>query len=112
LVAVNSCGLDTINKMISISPVTSINNDLAFEKLSIFPNPNSGQFQLQIDGLKVKNLHVTLLNVLGQNIMQRKLEVSNGYINEHFNLNANSSGVYLLRIAEGSKMITKRIVVY
>ena len=112
LVAVNSCGLDTIIQVISISPITSINNELAFEKLSLFPNPNNGQFQLQIDGLRANNLDVTILNVLGQNIIQRKLEVNNGYKNEDFNLSAHSRGVFLIRIAEGNKMITNRVVVY
>jgi len=114
LVAVNACGLDTIVQEVTIEAIinTSTNSLLPFDLLSIFPNPNNGQFQLQMEGLQTNVLEVVLLNVLGQTILERRIAVNNGLVNEQFNLNSKNAGMFLIRIGHGDNLISKRFLVY
>ncbi len=73
-IVTNTCGSDTSFFPISVKPggschtsVASISNE-DVGNLSVFPNPNNGQFFIEINSVKDENANVTISNILGEQI--------------------------------------------
>ncbi len=75
----------------------------------IYPNPNNGQFLIQIIGHGGKNLKVDFVNVLGETVLtinQKNLADTYTQIVE---LN-HPNGIYIMRCLLGDEVITKKII--
>ena len=78
------------------------------EQLSIYPNPNNGNFNVQLSN-KISNVQLELFNVLGQTIYSSKLANTHSEIN----LSARAAGIYLYRIfnEQGNTLGTGKLVI-
>lgn len=75
--------------LVNIEPLESLE-----EHISIFPNPNQGQFQLKIDLEETKNRQIRVLNSLGQVIWQKESRENQISID----LDQAPAGFYFLKI--------------
>lgn len=99
--------LDDIN--ISGTPLT-IDEASSNAAFSIFPNPNSGVFQIQMSYEHSKNIKVEIVNTMGQTIFtEKKINV----IDNHFNINlpTQPTGMYFLKLTDNDKMETVRFLI-
>lgn len=91
--------------------VTSLlsTEDFDFESsFSLYPNPNNGQFTIKFNNAKDVKLEV--YDVRGRAVLSQEYNVS-GQFNETINLGNVQSGMYLLKVNNGGKTITKKVVV-
>lgn len=81
--------------------------------LTVFPNPNSGDFNVQmILGSNVDQVSLEVLNVLGQVIYSSIPSVQNGIFSETVDLGASaSSGIYFVRIFVDGKEYLRKVMV-
>ena len=81
-------------------------------KMSMFPNPNKGQFSIVFEGLKEtnNNIDVTLFNSQGELIYATKID-SNG--NRDFDINTGNllNGVYFLHVKTDTRSFNNKIVI-
>lgn len=86
-------------------------NSESFEinDLSIYPNPNNGTFNLAFAPTS-NDVMVNVYDIRGRQILTKTYQV-NGLFDEILQLNNTESGVYLVTIQDGSRKITKKIVV-
>lgn len=108
------CPIDSTNK----STVTGIHrikgeaDSTSFVK--IFPNPNNGLFTLEVNmapTAATEQIKIELVNAVGQVVYQKLVSNSNGYINEHMELESTVPiGVYFLQVTIGSKVETTRMM--
>ncbi|HIC30719.1 MAG TPA: T9SS type A sorting domain-containing protein [Flavobacteriaceae bacterium] len=92
----------------TIQPVLST-EDFDFESsFSLYPNPNNGQFTIKFNNAKDVKLEV--YDVRGRSVLSQEYNVS-GQFNETINLGNVQSGMYLLKVNNGGKTITKKVVV-
>jgi hypothetical protein len=77
-------------------------------KVSVYPNPNHGQFTIQADGLKEK-LDITLTDVSGKIILKRQM-ASPG--KEEIEIGNYPKGRYLLRLSSAGKIKVEKVVVW
>lgn len=82
--------------------------EFSLSGLSIFPNPNNGQFTIKFNNAKDVKLEV--YDVRGRAVLSEDYNVS-GQFNETINLGSVQSGMYLLKVNNGGKIITKKIIV-
>jgi len=82
--------------------------EFSLSGLSIFPNPNNGQFTVKFNNAKDVKLEV--YDVRGRAVLSQDYNVS-GQFNETINLGSVQSGMYLLKVNNGGKTITKKIIV-
>ena len=82
--------------------------EFSLSGLSIFPNPNNGQFTIKFNNAKDVKLEV--YDVRGRAVLSQDYNVS-GQFNETINLGSVQSGMYLLKVNNGGKTITKKIIV-
>jgi len=79
------------------------------ENISLYPNPNNGQFNLNFDSKNNGTYKVTITDLLGRAIFSQNREILIGENN--LELNINNSGIYLVSISNNYINITKKVIV-
>lgn len=91
--------------------VTNIEESLADIQFQLFPNPSSGKFVIDFEGLESNNqpLEISVFNLLGHSFygtiipnQQRFLEIDVSNV---------SAGIYFVNVKNGDKTYTKRILI-
>ncbi|MFN7014736.1 MAG: T9SS type A sorting domain-containing protein [Bacteroidia bacterium] len=77
--------------------------------INLYPNPNNGNFSVQF-APSSNNIGVTVFDMRGRVIYDRKYQ-NNGLFDETIHLESVQSGIYLVKIQDGSRSLTKKIIV-
>lgn len=81
-------------------------------KVTVYPNPNRGTFNIRAEGLDGK-LGIIISDMSGKLIMQREMTSQNEPANEMtVDLNSHPKGQYLLRLSSGEGMQVEKVVVW
>ncbi len=81
------------------------------ESISIFPNPNSGEFSINFEAFTgKKSVELSINNNVGQVVYESKVDFSGSH-SEPVSLKGLDKGVYFLNVSDGSEQSTHRIVV-
>ncbi|MBO0357759.1 T9SS type A sorting domain-containing protein [Hymenobacter sp. BT186] len=76
--------------------------------VSMYPNPSTGVVKLDVRGANAKgNLHVQVINLLGQTVYSAKLQ--DNFTNE-VNLSGLAGGIYTLKVQTGSEFTSRQLV--
>jgi len=79
------------------------------ESMSVYPNPNSGQFTIDFFTPIRQDIYVTLMNIQGQEIFSKIVESTNKYKEAvHENL---EPGIYFLMVKTQSNVKTQKIII-
>jgi subtilisin-like proprotein convertase family protein len=98
-----SLNLCTYQDLLSVA-----DNEIA--DFTLFPNPNSGSFTVQLNGATSSDYEINVYDIRGRRIFEKKPVVNGGVLLETINLNA-EAGVYLLEVqSEGRKSVKKFII--
>jgi hypothetical protein len=82
-----------------------------FENITLFPNPNTGTFNVKGSINTKKDVKIEVLNALGQTVYSSALPVINNLLNQHIALPETAKGTYLMRIhAEGQQKVLRFII--
>ncbi|MQP24434.1 T9SS type A sorting domain-containing protein [Flavobacterium sp. LMO8] len=77
--------------------------------VNLYPNPNNGSFSVQFTP-SAQKLAITVFDMRGRVIYNKNYQ-NNGLFNETIQLDNVQQGVYLVKIQDGSRSLTKKIVV-
>ena len=100
---------DTSSLTLSVTNV-GIKELQSLSQLEIYPNPNNGDFKLKITSTKASETHISLLNMLGQEVWADTKTLSAG--NQEMDLSTNVAvGVYILRLNNEDGQVQKSVVV-
>jgi subtilisin-like proprotein convertase family protein len=92
----------------AITPLDINEFDLA--NFSIFPNPNSGSFNIKLNTTTNNKIGVEVFDLRGRSIYNNSYN-SNSNFNQTIDLNNAQSGMYLVKISDGERSATKKIIV-
>lgn len=93
----------------SVGILASIQNRNDETLVEVYPNPNEGEFTLEIAGFN-GNFQVSVLNGIGQIVFDKQLVVSE-FHEEQFDLKNTNAGLYFVRIVGDGINETKRIII-
>ncbi len=94
--------------VVKIGSVANVNSvSLAESKISIFPNPASTSFNIDLGGVAASN--ITLTDIQGHLVTQFDATNSQGVIN--IPVNDYAVGMYFVNVYAGNEIVTKKIVV-
>lgn len=91
-------------------PVLAVNDLVVDNLFSIYPNPNNGEFSIQVNSSSSNNILVEVYDLRGRLILNKSYNNS-GNLNEKLNLGNVQSGIYLVNVNDGSRKSTKKIVI-
>ena len=80
-----------------------------FNEIGLYPNPNNGTFNIQFTPSSEK-VNVVVFDLRGRVIFDKQYQ-NNGLFNESIQLDNVESGIYLVRIQDGSRKTAKKIVI-
>ena len=100
-----------------LAPLMGNNNNLTYElenqhghSVNIFPNPSSGELNVELHSLMGQNAEISIYNSLGQMLKTISIdEVQHGV--QSIDVSNLRSGTYLMRIETTDEKITKRFIV-
>ncbi len=110
LTAVNECGASTLQQDVPIV-IPGTKNFTLFQKMTLFPNPNSGAFTLQLEGEPRQELEFLLYNALGQLISRSESDFSFGALEKRFDYPNLQSGLYTLCVRAGDQQVYLKLIV-
>ena len=91
----------------NITPLSISEFDLADFK--VFPNPNKGEFTIKLHSNSSK-INIDVYDLRGR-VIYKNNYANSGDFNEKINLNHIQSGVYILKVSDGLRKSTKKLVV-
>ena len=86
-------------------------DETAFTGFNVYPNPNSGVFTLQFDTFDTRKTTVELFDVRGRQVNQRVYNNTPQFFKERIDFGEVSKGLYLLKISNGNKFTTRKLVI-
>jgi len=113
IVTDNNCGYtDTaVSNQIVMSVGVGIKNVINDNNLKIYPNPNSGSFNITGQTSSSQSLDIEVLNTIGQSVYHTTWTPVNNKINENLQLSDLPSGIYTLRARSGEGISTVRFTI-
>lgn len=109
LTATGPCGSDTYTFVVTITQVGLQDNDLA-QTLSLFPNPNDGNFTLKFDFTTQKDVTIEVMDVRGR-IVFSDIENNIMSYNKQIGLVDAESGMYIVRIITTEGVVTEKVTI-
>jgi hypothetical protein len=82
------------------------------QDIKIYPDPSNGYFTLNISGMSINALEISVINSKGELIESKLLNNVSGSASAGFNLSGQPGGIYFLKISSGSKLLgTKKLII-
>lgn len=109
LTVTNDCGSTTVTDTILISQV-GIEDNLLAAKVSVYPNPTQGVFDIRFDQLNLEDVEIVLSTVEGKQVVKEKIGSVRGIFTHRMDLSDNlARGSYVLQIISSQGVTHKRI---
>jgi len=89
---------------------TGVNDVDLLNNVSVYPNPNDGQFTLQVNNPETADLVIELMDVQGQTIYKNEVKSVMNY-NEEIDASAFAKGIYYLRVNNGTDIKVQKVVI-
>ena len=102
------CTLD-LPVTVDVVPVGLVDNLLGHE-VKVYPNPNTGTFNLEFSLDRKSDLDIAVYNNTGQKIYHEALDRFTGDYRKGINLEFVPAGIYHLRITEGNQSYDRKLI--
>jgi hypothetical protein len=109
VVTLSGCN-SAVSNAIVVHPV-GIDVEKAERTFDIFPNPNNGEFNVNIETLKKEVYDINIYNSLGSLIWKQENVSINGSFTTHVVLKDAPSGVYMVALRNQANSIVKKVVI-
>jgi len=79
--------------------------------LGVYPNPNNGQFTLQLNKTEASKAEVLILNAQGSIVERRQVQLTGKGQTLSFNLRDKASGLYMVKVISEDGVPTMKVMV-
>ncbi|MBW8049631.1 MAG: T9SS type A sorting domain-containing protein [Cytophagales bacterium] len=111
----NGCSSISDPFSLTISDIPNLQGLQNLTGLKIYPNPNTGEFIIEIKNPRgfqnLVGLEIKLLNTIGQVIYEEKLNKIKGTYQTKIDLSGYAKGIYTLTITSNEGVINKKIII-
>ncbi len=108
--SMQSAQMIQVNVLPPTSITTGIKNSTSETiNWSVFPNPNSGKFEVKMDGNSNEIVKMKVYSLIGEMIYET--EIANDNIAKRIDLDNISNGIYFIKLNSNNKEFTKKIIV-
>jgi hypothetical protein len=95
----------------TINQATASIEDLLFNGLKLYPNPTKGVFTLSLEVLNTAKLTLQLFDVRGRLIGEKEYLNTKNNFSENVFFKNTTAGLYLVKITNGSKQTTRKLMI-
>ncbi len=90
---------------------TESKNELNVEGINFAPNPNDGKFNLGFTLENEGNTSIKIFDISGKEVYSENLNNFKGLYSKDIDISNNGKGTYFLKITQGKKAISKKIMI-
>ena len=101
--------IDTI--VVDFSPCSGINTLANNVNVNVYPNPNNGQFTLNVNTADVNEMSIRVVNLQGQEVYNRNNFENLNTVNEQIDLSNNANGIYFVIVTTDKGIVTHKMIV-
>ncbi|PLX04931.1 MAG: hypothetical protein C0595_01415, partial [Marinilabiliales bacterium] len=87
-----------------------VNNDENF-KVSVSPNPNNGEFKLEISSNENSSFSLKIINYQGVEMAGQKDVSAQSNYSQNFDFSELPSGIYLISIKSENRIYSKKVLI-
>lgn len=111
--AVNDCGESAFSaaKEVKIYSTIGINDITKNLGVNVYPNPNNGNFKLEINVQKAQVVNIRLVNALSNVVYENRNLSVNGTFTQNLNLSNLNQGVYYLIVESADAKTVKKLII-
>ena len=102
---VDSSAMPVLRKSASFMEIQNSNN------VTLFPNPNNGEFRVQLDATERETYNIKVVNTAGQEIFSEKKISSEGLNEWTFSSDKFTKGFYILYLSTSDAIMSKKFSV-
>ena len=95
---------------VRVDACLGISDNSWLNTITLYPNPNSGKFNLEIVSDKDKSLLCSVKNMLGQVVYSKSIAINKGMANVSVNAEL-ANGIYSIQLSDGAASVTRTLVV-
>jgi hypothetical protein len=85
--------------------------DFAFEGFNLYPNPSNGNFNLHFDTVSSDSVALQLFDLTGRLVKEVRYKNVAARFAESISFDTASKGLYLLKIKNGNKQTTRKLII-
>ena len=89
--------------------IEEVINNVVFK---VYPNPNTGQFIVELNNLKNDDYQIEIRNIIGQLVLIENVTELSGNFYKQIVLTSKETGVYFISLSNEEEKITQKLVVY
>jgi len=101
--------MDTI--VVNYSVCTGINAQVNNVDVNVYPNPNNGEFTLNVNTNDVNELAIKVVNIQGQEVYNKMNFDNINQVNEKIDLRDNANGIYFVIVTTDKGIVTHKMIV-
>jgi hypothetical protein len=112
---VTSCET-TLNCQVGDSGIAELNQSpgnpllASNDKVEVWPNPTQGEINMQFNFAEKQTCTITLVNYLGETVLNRQIEILDGTFDYHLDLSGLSDGPYFMDIRSRDYQDSRKIM--
>jgi len=84
---------------------------IAQNEVSVYPNPNRGNFVIDIESIENQNVSIRMVDVTGREVINQTTVAEKGHNSLPIELNDYASGVYMLQLTISGEVKVIKVVV-
>ncbi len=107
----NGADAEVEDYTIQVLDATASLDDVVFDGFNLYPNPSNGSFNLKFDTASFERVQLQLFDVTGRLVGEKNYQNVTGRFSENISFSNTSKGLYLLKVINGSKQTTRKIVI-
>ena len=111
IVAVDNIFYNVNSTNFTISEATASIKDVSFEGFNLYPNPSNGNFNLQFETASTAPVKLQLFDLTGRLVREMQFSDVAARFSEIISFKNTAKGLYLLKIKNGSKQTTRKLVI-
>jgi len=113
VMGVNDCGESEFSELLEITldNTVGIDNKLSSSSIHVLPNPNNGEFKLEISTGNEEKVRIRIIDVVGNTIYEESEAILNTGFSQKFDLKNYRQGLYFILIEGGDTNTVKKFVI-
>ena len=98
------------NQTINVTSTLGVDH-FDIRNLAIYPNPTSTEINIKISSFSNDAVTVEIFDLQGRSVLRNKYKDISGAFTESIDVRSISSGIYLLKVKQGSKERTQKVII-
>ncbi|RNC87213.1 MAG: T9SS C-terminal target domain-containing protein [Winogradskyella sp.] len=90
--------------------ITLDTDDFELNDFALYPNPNSGDFNLEFNSGSGKDINIDVYDISGKLVYNRSFDPTSRF-NEQISLKNVSSGIYIMKVNDSDKTVTRKLII-